>query len=828
MKGYIAFCPHFHQPHFQLHKTREEAFLNSYQPWLELLQQAVKLEKFYINLHFSGPFLYWFKDQKSAYMNEFKKLLASRKLGIVGGLADEPFIQLSSRTDDYLYQLKKYAELCGELTGVSAADWQGIHLVERECGEALLTEVSRAAGLIGALPLYYLDAETFYQSHYAKPGGAADYCLKHFGFKDPFSLTTIAHLPPEMLYYALRDEINGQAFYSVPVHTQYRYQLLKRNGFTPEDKTRVKPAHYLFYIKDALEKAYRLSAQYGRELDPIVLIFEDAEKMGQWSKDPQGDKAWLMEFFQLVERDDELEFTGLRNYLERVGFLDSYPVSSSHSYPEWENWTAKRGIRGVTWGDERLRRVISRLRILEEEQSAFEKILIGANCPGQSTDRMQAMLERALLQSIERFEIVTELLEKNYSPAFCEYYSLINRVRNLIYQEDPKWASRHPCYGSSPYYDMQGLAYLEIAERLLIYLRSQVEDSQPTSQAMAVKDWDFDGRDEIILNNQSQTVAIDLEGACIQYHHVLAASLGGDYARMAGILQNDFAAIKAYHSVYRYAYPLVMTEADSSLKREIFPEGARKENCRNSMRCELMSYEDGVYQPLGGLDQALFTMEGLSSEADLNRVSLCCTKQITSAGQEQKVSLSKEFLVYPDKLAVIIKASIEGDMAKPCFLVPQIVSSAAPSDEVDFCPVSWLGFKQEAGNIDVSVQDIIKPETNGISRSEAQIGLAALQETDYIYYIKSGDGETFANRISYTFTGTAIEKMEVRPAVRYYYQDLVFAEQSQLGYQSSGIMLLPYIPFQDGQAEFRVDIVWELDCQISNEDYQQTVKLIQS
>ena len=53
MKGHIAFCPHFHQPHFQLYKTREEAFANSYQPWLDMLKKAVEFDSFYINLHFS-------------------------------------------------------------------------------------------------------------------------------------------------------------------------------------------------------------------------------------------------------------------------------------------------------------------------------------------------------------------------------------------------------------------------------------------------------------------------------------------------------------------------------------------------------------------------------------------------------------------------------------------------------------------------------------------------------------------------------------------------------------------------------------------------------
>ncbi len=152
MKGYIAFCPHFHQPHFQLYKTREEAFFYSYQAWLELLQEAVTLDNFFINLHFSGPFLYWFRDQKREFISDLRTLLDSKKIGIVGGLADEPFIQLSSRSDDYLYQLKQYDELCTQLTGVSAQDWQGIHLVERECGELLLAETTRAARLLGAPP----------------------------------------------------------------------------------------------------------------------------------------------------------------------------------------------------------------------------------------------------------------------------------------------------------------------------------------------------------------------------------------------------------------------------------------------------------------------------------------------------------------------------------------------------------------------------------------------------------------------------------------------------------------------------------------------------
>src|SRR5690606_23839737 len=145
---------------------------------------------------------------------------------------------------------------------------------------------------------------------------------------------TISHLPQSLLFFALRDEINGQEFVCFPVHSQFRYQLLKKDSFTSEDRVIIKPKHYYFYIKDALEQAYEQVRKLGKPLEPLLVIFEDAEKCGQWSKGPQGDREGLMEFFTLVDRDPDLKLTGLTDYLHEQGFLDTYPVSSSHSYPE--------------------------------------------------------------------------------------------------------------------------------------------------------------------------------------------------------------------------------------------------------------------------------------------------------------------------------------------------------------------------------------------------------------------------------------------------------------------------------------------------------------
>lgn len=829
MKGYIAFCPHFHQPHFQLHKTREEAFVNSYQPWLELLQEAAGLDKFFINLHFSGPFLYWFRQQKSAYLRDFKDLLASNKIGLVGGLADEPFIQLSSRVDDCLYQLKKYDELCRELFDVKAEDWQGIHLVERECGEYLLRHITQAANLIGASPIYYLDAETFYQPHFSQPGGLYDYCLKHFGFKDPVALTTISHIPDELLYYGLQDEIGGQTFRAVPVHTQFRYQLLKRNAFTADDQVQIKPAHYYFYIKDTLEQAHRLAGQYGREIDPLLVIFEDAEKMGQWSKDPQGDKQWLMEFFRLVEDDPNLEFIGLKDYINRFGILDTYPVSSSHSYPEWENWTAKRGIRGVTYGDERLRRVISRLRLLEYQQETWERHIVTAALDRQvfaESTELKDMQIRAIMDSLERGDFVSQLLRDGYPPDYYENYQIINRVRNLVYQEDPKWASRHPSYGSSPYYDMQGLAYLEIAHRLLQQMMREIDPNTAGEKHVRLLDWDFDGQDEIVLCNSGQSLAIDREGGCIHYHFVLADDQV-EQNSWATLLHREFSDLDAYHCVYRYAYPLIMTETDSSLKAEIFAEGARREKCRNSMRCSLMVEDDGVLSEVGDFAHSFYELEELAEDPDCCRVVLSCTKNIIVNNQAGIVKLKKEYLLRENSMSLTISVILDDAPPGNYYLLPQVVSSAAPSDEIDFHPIAWLGLPGGAGDKTISVHQAIAWEEQEMVFINKDYAVSSLEQIDYVFLIKTGHGDQFSNRIRYQFAGNRIEKMEARPAVEYYYRDLVFDNQSKLGYQSSGLMLIPYVPAVNGSLEFTLDVDWQLDFALELATNQQRLYLIE-
>ncbi|SHH00455.1 hypothetical protein SAMN02745221_01460 [Thermosyntropha lipolytica DSM 11003] len=834
MKGYVAFCPHFHQPHFQLYKTREEAYKNSYEPWLSLLQAFADKEGFFINLHFSGPFLYWIEKEKPQFILGMKELIKRGKAGLIGGLADEPFIQLTSRRDDFFYQIKKYEELTQKLFEVGADEWQGIHIVEREGGEFLLQELSYAARKLGAFPLYYLDAETFYNSHFAYPGSESDYCLKHFGFKDPYSRTTMSHIPQEMLFFALRDEIGGQEYFALPVHSKYRYHLLKRGAFTREDKNITKPVHYYFYIKDALERAGELGEKWGKKIEPILVIFEDAEKFGQWSKDPQGDAKWLEEFFHLVLQDEELAFIGIKDYVLAHGFLDTYPARSSHSYTEWENWTAKRGIRGVVFGDERLRLVLNRLRDVEKKQRQIEEHVISLFSARIFADKMpddsiQDMYKNAVLNSAERYEIVQRLLELNFSASLALGYQLVNRVRHVVYQEDPKWASRHPSYGSSPYYDMQGLAYLFMAERLLQYMEEALNLVRD-EEGLEIKDWDYDGLEEIVIRNKEQFLVIDLKGGCISFHQVLDNKVSCDPDVMKRILERDIDSVAPYNDIYRISIPLIFTETDSRMACSFYPEGGRKETCRHSMRCEIEMEREGEYTVLGNLATVQYKIDEIDKKEDEIRIKLLAEEKIRlEDGDEYNITLTKEFRIDQKGVKCAFKAFCSPENSRiRFFLVPDIAASVSPSDEIDFKPQAWVQI-ESGGEREIlyHLEDKQLREGENISLIDESFVFNEPGDMSYYYRIKSAKGECFINRVNYRLSaGENIEKVVISPAVKNYYQGYVNDEQSRLGYHTSGLAVKPKIAFKDGEAFLKVDISWEFDVKWEADPKAKVVELL--
>ncbi|NLB17359.1 MAG: hypothetical protein GX825_01155, partial [Syntrophomonadaceae bacterium] len=682
MKTNVAFCPHFHQPHFQLYNIREEVFRNCYLPWLELLEEMADIPGFNINLHFSGPLLVWLAQEKEAYLGRLQALFAKQGIHLVGGLADEAFTQLSARTDDILYQVRGYANLTTRFLGVNAREWEGLHIVERETGEWALYNMALAARAMGAKPLFYLDAETFFAGHFNYPGGPYDYCRQHFGFNDAHSRTTISHLPPELLHFALRDEIGGQEYFVLPVHTDFRYRLLKRQPFGAEDRSIVEPRHYLFYLQEAAQQAQEAARRLGKDIAPIIVIFEDAEKFGQWSKDPQGDGAWLKEFFNLVINDPNLKFCGLKSYLDENGFLDTYPVASSRSYPEWENWTAGRGIRGVTFGDEKLRKLMCRQRDLERlVQSIDGALLQNQDHPGISP----GLLHDMVFDSPYRFKYMQEILSDRHPEDLARSYRVIQRIRNVAYQEDPRWASRHPSYGSGSYFDLQALAFMELAERLAQRFLARLNNSDVSYPEVSQFDWDKDGEDEILVKTAQQTVVIHVRRGQVIFQQAVA-DITWKYEELLDYLEQNMLLPQSYPDVSKYSQALIFTETDSELKEEFYPEGARMEYCRNGF-AEVIRDGNGPIMA-GNRNSANWVLEKL--EVIDPKVVISLQRSIELEGEEP-IRIRKVFTI--EEAAVEVEWVVESLGHKEIYLVPELVTSAVPSDPIHFKPCSWLGIR---------------------------------------------------------------------------------------------------------------------------------------
>ncbi|NLW44849.1 MAG: hypothetical protein GXY92_06660 [Syntrophomonadaceae bacterium] len=818
MKANIAFCPHFHQPHFQLYHTREEVYRNSYLPWLELLEAAAEEPGFHINLHFSGPLLLWLAQEKPAYLQRLKTLLEKDGCRLIGGLADEAFSQLSARPDDILFQVREYANLTTRFLGVNPQEWEGIHVVEREAGEWTLYHLAMAARMLGAAPVFYLDAETFYEPHFNYPGGPFDYCRRYFGIHDPHSRTTVSHLPLEMLFFALRDEIGGEEFFVLPVHSQFRYCLLKRLPLAAGDRSSIKPGQYVYYLKDAAEKSQEMARRLGKELEPVIVIFEDAEKLGQWSKDSQGDASWLLEFIRLVRKDPDLRFCGLRSYLKQQGYLDTYPTATSRSYPEWENWTARRGIRGVTFGDERLRKVMARHRDLERRiQDVDRWVLRDIEISGLP----RLLLRDTVMDSPHRFRLVEEILAARHPQELARAYRVIQRVRNLAYQEDPRWASRHPSYGSCAYFDLQGLAYLELAERLADRMREQLTgDIQPWPE-IEIRDWDLDGEDEVVVRTGHQTVVIHARRGQVVYQHAIRENRG--LAELLDFLEKEMLYPVTYSEVLGLSHSLVFTETDSELREEFYPEGGRVERCRNSMGVSFAALKDGEWVPLEQESPGYRLVSAKTHEAEAI-IMLEQSVNLPDGDGPLLLRVEKNFRVSDKSLCMSIEVQVvDGSLRERVCLVPELVTSVVPSDERELKPSSWLGIEGEGDEV---VCEVLRPRTGEGSRCEVS-RLPQPRRLAYVCENINGRGSTFRNSLFWALdTGSEIKQVVIEPAVKSYYRGHVFDSHSELGYDASGLLIRPYVEIIGGQASFQVEFSWQLGSGPERDEYRHVLQLL--
>ena len=321
-------------------------------------------------------------------------------------------------------------------------------------------------------------------------------------------------------------------------------------------------------------------------------------------------------------------------------------------------------------------------------------------------------------------------------------------------------------------------------------------------------------------------------GGCVVYQHVLAPQVTESLEQASQLLVKDFKRLRAYNRIYKSSYPLVMTESDSDLKQQFYPEGGRHEVTRNSVRCAIWITMMDQEIAVGNFDTCTYSIDPVEFQDDKTLIKMSTQTAVELVGHDPvNISLEKVFIVDEDSVQVQFHAHLDRMVENlQFFLVPELVTSAAPSDERHFKPCAWVGIvpsPQEKG-VSVQMHNVVAIEEDSISYFDHEKELAGVERMDYLYRLDSADGDSYYNRISYQLAENhPMQRLEIRPAVSNYYQDYVYEEQSRLSYHTSGLMLRPWIPFDRGQASLEVQVTWELDAQGDPGIYEEVLPLIE-
>ena len=807
-KFHIALCLHFHQPHFQLQTVRDEVFGNCYYPMMEMLENFKgNMDGLELNFHISGPLINYASRQEMDFLDRMKAQVEAGRVKIVGGLIDESFPQLSSRMDDTHFQMVRYGIATERFFGVPASEWDGFHIVERELGEILLYQLNTAMEDLGAVPIYYLDVETFFTSDIAASVEEGNLSFKHFGVVDPALKSTMPYFSKDALFTIYRDEILGKPYFVAPIHSEMRYFLLKRRPIFGNDPT-FTPNEYLEMIRERANVATDLiKRKSNKNTPPLVFIFNDAELFGQWSRDPVADREWMEEFFRTVIESDDASFTTLKGYYNKYGYNDTYPMKTSTSYQEFECWTMKRGIRGVTFGDPKLRRVISCLRGLEKAQEKVEKIVldrVASELEGKSTHILMSEIAPSVLSSRDRYDFMRLFLAEYYDDDILKAYDLIHTIRNIAYQEDPRWASRHPNFGSCTYYDLTGLAYIAVANRLADYLLAEITETWELfpQTTMEIVDWDYDGNDEVVINTDQQFIVISKVSGTVIHHQIHSPYFKGmDFKKILDVAETFVTEMPMFPATGFYSQCLLHTEPDSELS-VFLEEDSRVEHCRDAYRANFVTKNDsGGISVVASFDYEIFDLTEYSVDGDKLTITMVANQDIVfDDGKKLPVSLKKTFTILDHSLQVkfsVTKLKDENDpIWDKVFFMPELVNSVTPADDIDGKLESFIKITEHEADKKIALHYQVTdfPKNGGFTQKKATETIFLPVELKYALTVKTPRYGSFYDTHIYRFldeTPKLMEDMKISPAVHHFYKGFVFEDHSQLGYHQSGVKISP-------------------------------------
>ena len=271
---------HNHQPVGNFDYIFQEAFEDSYRPFLELFDRYESLK---ISLHTSGSLMEWLNGHHPEYIDRLAQLVEARRVEILGGAYFEPILaMIPSR--DRVGQIRAYTRWLQSRMGATI---RGFWVPER------VWEPSFARDLVDA--------------------GIEYTVLDDFHFK-------CAGLTDSQLTGHLLTEDEGRLLSVFPGSERLRYLI----PFAPPQAT--------------IEYLAKLAEEHP---DAIAVFGDDGEKFGTWpeTKKHVYDNGWLAQFFDaLMQNQQWIQVTTLAEAFDNVPPLGKIYLPDC-SYREMTEWS---------------------------------------------------------------------------------------------------------------------------------------------------------------------------------------------------------------------------------------------------------------------------------------------------------------------------------------------------------------------------------------------------------------------------------------------------------------------------------------------------------
>ncbi|HEX6985187.1 MAG TPA: alpha-amylase/4-alpha-glucanotransferase domain-containing protein [Planctomycetaceae bacterium] len=275
----LVLALHDHQPIGNFDGVFEDAFRDSYAPFLDVLRDYPDVT---VSLHTSGSLLEWLVARKPEYIDALREFVARGQIEILGGPFYEPILA-SIPSRDRVGQIAAYGRYLENLFGQKV---RGMWLPERVWEQQFTRDIA-AAGI----EFLILD------DYHFRAGGLRGAELRN--------------------YYLTEDEGKMLALFPGDEHLRYLIPFQK-----PE-----KTIDYLRRVADERPGC-------------VVTFGDDGEKFGTWpgTKESVYGKGWLRKFFDaLVANKDWLTTTTLAEAYEHVAPMGKFYVPDC-SYREMTEW----------------------------------------------------------------------------------------------------------------------------------------------------------------------------------------------------------------------------------------------------------------------------------------------------------------------------------------------------------------------------------------------------------------------------------------------------------------------------------------------------------